>query len=88
MERWRLGINQDLAFASFCQDSRLPNKHVQGKFLRPQHRPSLITPPNIKVPAHSDPVKRWNIRKADWKLFYLLTDESVERLPPPDTSNI
>ena len=53
-----------------------------------QHRPSLITPPKLKVPAHSDPVKRWNFRKADWKRFCLLTDESVERLLPPDTSNI
>jgi len=33
-------------------------------------------------------VKRWKFRKADWKRFCLLTDESVERLPPPDTSNI
>jgi len=33
-------------------------------------------------------VKRWNFRKADWKRFCLLTDESVERLLPPDTSNI
>jgi len=33
-------------------------------------------------------VKRWNFCKADWKGFCLLTDESVERLPPPDTSNI
>jgi len=48
----------------------------------------LITPPRLKVPAHSDPVRRWNFRKADWKRFCLLTDESVERLPPPDTSNM
>jgi len=73
----------DLAFASFGQDRRVP-----GKFPRSQHRPSLVTPPKHKVPAHSDPVKRWNFRKADWKRFCLLTDESVEKLPPPDTSNI
>jgi len=47
-----------------------------------------MAPPSLKVPAHSDPVKRWNDRKAVWKCFYLLTDESVERFPPPDTSNI
>jgi len=50
--------------------------------------PLSITPPKFKVPAHSDPVKRWNFRKADWKRFYLLTGESVERLPSPDTPNI
>jgi len=33
-------------------------------------------------------VKRWNFHKADRKCFCLLTDESIERLPPPDTSNI
>jgi len=45
-------------------------------------------PPRFKVPAHSDPVKRWNFRKANWKRFCLLTGESVERLPPPDTPDV
>jgi len=56
--RWNVGINPDLAFASFGQDSRLPDRRVLGKFPRSQHRPSLMTPPRFKVPAHSDPVKR------------------------------
>ena len=86
--RWNVGTNPDLAFESFGQDSRLPDRHVLGKFPRSQHRPSLITPPKLKVPVHSDPVKRWNFRKADWKRFCLLTGESVERLPPPDTTDI
>jgi len=43
---------------------------------------------DLKVPAYSDPVKRWNFRKADWKRFCLRTGEWVERLPPPDTTNI
>ena len=86
--RWNVGTNPDLAFASFGQDSRLLDRRLLGKFPRSQHRSSLITQPKLKVPAHSDPVKRWNFSKADWKRFCLLTDESVERLPPPDTSNI
>jgi len=86
--RWNVGTNPDLAFSSFGQDSRLPDRRVLGKFPRSQHRPSLRTPPKLKVPAHSDPVKRRKSRKAYWKRFCLLTDESVERLPPPDTSNI
>ena len=86
--RWNVATNPDLAFASFGQDGRLPDRRVLGKFPRSQHRPSLITPPRFKVPAHSDPVKRWNFRKADWKRFCLLTGESVERLPPPDTPDI
>ena len=86
--RWNVGTNPDVAFTSFCQDSRLPGRRVLGKFLRPQHRPFLITPPRLKVPAHRDPVKCWNFGKDDWKRFCLLTGESVERLPPPDTLNI
>jgi len=66
---WNVGTNPDLAFASFGQDSRLPDRRVLGKFPRLQHPLSLITPPRFKVPAHSDPVKRWNFRKADWKRF-------------------
>ena len=85
---WNVGTNPDLAFASFGQDSRLPDRRVLGKFPRSQHPPSLATPPRFKVPSHSDPVKRWNFRKVDWKRFFLLTGESVERLPHQDTSNI
>ena len=81
--RWNVDTNLDLAFASLSQDSR-----VLGKFPQSQHQPSLITPPRFKVPAHSDLVKRWNFRKADWKHFCLLTGESVERLPPLDTPDI
>jgi len=77
---WNVGTNPGLAFGSFGQDNRLPDKRVLGKFPWSQHRLSLITPSKLKVPAHSDPVKRWNFRKADWKRFCLLTDQSVERL--------
>ena len=50
--------------------------------------PHNATEAQGSCPVHSDPVKRWNFRKADWKRFCLLTDESIERLLPPDTSNI
>jgi len=86
--RWNVGTNPDLALESLGLESRLPDSGVLGTFLLSQHRPSLITPPRFKVPANSDPVKRWNFRKADWKRFCLLTGECVERLPPPDTPNI
>ena len=82
--RWNVGTNPDLAFASVGQDNRLPDRHVLGKFPRSQHRPSLIMSPKLQTPASSDPVKRWNFRKADWKRFCFLTRKSVERLPPPD----
>ena len=61
--RWNIGTNPPLAFASFGQDSRLPDRRVLGKFRRSQHRRSLITPPRFKVPAHSDPVKRWTFAR-------------------------
>jgi len=82
--RWNVGTNPDLAFASLGQDSRLLDRQVLGKFSQSQHRPSLITPARFKVSAYSDPVKRWNFRKVNWKRFCVLTGESVERLPPPD----
>ena len=76
--QWNVDTNPDLAFASLGQESRLPDRCVLGKFPRSQHRPSLITPLKLKVLARSDPVTRWNLRKADWKRFCLLTVESVE----------
>ena len=39
--RWNVGTNPDLAFASLGQDSRLPDRHVLGKFSR-----SHIGPPS------------------------------------------
>ena len=54
----------------------------------PAVRPSLITPPRLKFPALSDPEKGWNFGKAGWKRFCVVTGESVERLPPMDTTNI
>jgi len=86
--RWNVGTNPDLAIASFYQDSRLPDRRVLETFQWSQHRPFLITPPRLKVPAHRDPVKRWNVGKDDWKRICLLTGESVERFSPPDTLNI
>jgi len=86
--RWHVGTNLDLAFANFCEDSRLPNRRVLKKFLRPQHRHSFITAARLKVPVHRDPVKRWNFREGVWKRFCLLAGESVERLPPSYKTNI
>jgi len=63
--RCNVGTNPDLALANFGKDSRQPDRRVLGKFPRSQHRLSLITLPRFKVPAHSDPVERWNFRKTD-----------------------
>jgi len=86
--RWCVGTNPDLAFASVGWDNRLPDRRVLEKSPRSRHRPSLIMPPKLKVPVYSDPVKRGNFRKADWKCFWFLTRKSVERLSPADTTNI
>jgi len=85
--QWNVGTNPDLAFVNFGQDSRLPDRRVLGKFPRSQHRPSLIMPPRLEVPAHN-PVKRWNFRKADWSAFAFSQVKLFERLPPLDTTNI
>ena len=86
--QWNVGTNLDRAFASVDQDNQLPDRHVLGKFSHSQHWPSLMMPARLKVPAYSDPVNRWNFRKADSMRFCLLTGEFVKRLPPPDTTNI
>jgi len=74
---WNVGTNPDLGFASVGQDNQLPDRRVPGKFPRSQHRLFLITLRKLKVPAYSDPLKRWNFRKAAWKSFCLLLGESV-----------
>ena len=61
---WNTSTNPDLAFVSIDLDSRLPDRQILEKFLRPQHRPSLITPPRFARPVPSRPVKLWNFRKA------------------------
>ena len=38
-------------FACVGQDNRLPDGRVREKFPRSQHRPSLITPPMLKIPT-------------------------------------
>jgi len=85
----RVPIMFDLAELPITDESRMcPGICWCSCYNLAQHRPSLITPPILKVPAHSDPVKRWNFWKADWKRLCLLTDESVERWPPPDAIDI
>jgi len=61
---------------------------VLGKFPRSQHPVLPHHAPRLKVPTHSDLAKSGNFRKANWKCFCLLTDESVEILAPPDTTHI
>ena len=84
----RLGLHMFLSGKPTTRRESSCIHNIGLPFLRSQHRPSLIMPPKLKVPAHSDPVKCWNFRNADWKRFCLFTDESVERLPPQDISNI
>ena len=62
--RWNTGTNPDLAFVSVSPDSRVPNRRILEKFPGSQHRPSLIIPPRLALPAPSKPVKRWIFRKA------------------------
>jgi len=58
----------------------------QNAQLQSQQRPSLISPPRLKIPVYYDPVKSWNFRKADWSYSFLLTRESIERLPTTETT--
>ena len=85
--RWDVGTNPDVALVSGDQDNPLQDRRVLGNFPLSQHLPSHITPRRLKVPVHCDPVKSGKTRKANWKHFCLLTGESFDRLPPPDTTH-
>ena len=85
---WNTGINPDLAFASAGPNSRLPDRRVLEKFLRSQHRPSLITPTRFAMAVPSMPVKRWNFRKAKWSHYIALTNKFAKILLPPDSLDV
>jgi len=84
---WNVSTNPHLAFMCASQDNQLADRCVLRKLPWSQHWPSLIMSTRLKVPANSNVVKCWNCHKADWKCF-CLAGESVERLPPPNTTNI
>ena len=82
--RWNASNNPDLAFVSIDSDSRLPDRQILEKFLRSQHRHSLITPPRFARPVPSKPLKQWNFRKAKWSHYIALTNKLARTLPPLD----
>ena len=86
--RWNTSTNPDFAFVSMDSYSRLPDKRVLEKFLRSQHRPSLITPPRFAGPVPSQPVMRWNFRKAKWNHYITLTNKLARTFPPPDSPDM
>ena len=80
--------NPDLAFASGTEDQAPHIRRVLEKFLRSQHRPSLITPVPLLTPTSSKPVRRWNFRKADWDKFKLLTNKAARTQPPLEDTDL
>ena len=50
---------------------------------RSRHRPSIIKVPSLVQPIAGKPVKRWNIRNANWKLFSAETERRTSGLPNP-----
>ena len=57
--RWNTTSNPDLVFTKL--KGALPQRLILDPFPKTHHRPSLITPVNP-----TEPVKRWNFRKANW----------------------
>ncbi|KAJ8387233.1 hypothetical protein AAFF_G00159520 [Aldrovandia affinis] len=59
----------------------LPNFALAGSILSRKH--------GLATFIHkSEPVKRWNFRKANWKCFRLLTNKSTRHLPSPNTNSV
>lgn len=81
--RWHTGTNPDLAFAGITPGEPSPDRRVLEIFPRSQHRPSLIHPASIAEPPPSNPVRRWNFKKANWKQYTTLTNKLVDGLPSP-----
>ena len=55
---------------------------------RLQHRLSLIVSPRLALPVPSEPVKRWNFRKANWSHYNTLTNKRAKIWLPPDSPDV
>ena len=86
--RWNTGTNPDIAFSNVGPNSRLPDRRVLDKFIRSQHRPSLITSPRFAMAVPSIPVKRWNFHKAKRSLYIALMNKFAKTLLPPDSLDV
>ena len=86
--RWSTGTNPDLAFASIGINNWHLDRQTLDKFPRSQHRPSLIKGSRTIVPIPTEPFKRWNFRKANWKQYNNITNRLARNLPPPDATCI
>ena len=86
--RWNTGTNPDLAFASTGPDNMLPDRCVLEKFPRSRHRPSLTTAVKLVAPVLSEPMKRWNFRKADWNNYSLFTNKATQSLTSSSITNV
>ena len=86
--QWNVGTNRDLAFASFGQKSRLRKQTCSKRILAGtisafSHK---ATKSQGSCPQRSG--EALELSQGWLEARCLLTDESVERLPPPNTSNI
>ena len=86
--RWNTGTNADLAFASASHNSWHLDRRTLEKFPRSQHRPSLITSSGSVTSVISEPCKRRNFRKANWKLYSLIANQLAEGFLSPDTGYV
>ena len=85
--RWNSYTNPDLAFAIFRRNDLKPEKRVLDRFPRSHHRPSIITVPSLAQPAAGKPVRRWNFRKANWRLFMAETERTAG-LREPEAADV
>ena len=86
--RWNSYTNPDLAFAIFRRNDLKPEKRVLDRFPRSHHRPSIITVPSLVQPVAGKPVRRWNFRKANWRLFMAETERRTAGLSEPEAADV
>ena len=64
------------------------DRHVLEKFPMSHNRPSFITSPRFDLPELSMPINRWNLGKAKWSHYIVLTNKFAKTLLPPDLLDV
>ena len=79
--RWRRGYNPDLAFVSFIH---YPNfeKSVCDPIPKSQHRPLSVSIRPVLRATVSQPMHRFNYRKAKWECFTPELDDNITNFEP------
>ena len=72
---WNTGTNPDLASAIEDLNSSKMDSFTLEKFPRSPHQSILIAASKNLASVPSEPYKLWNVSKANWKVYGLITNQ-------------